>query len=205
MRTGSNWVVWLEQGNPTRDSSLLQIEFGNARQIPQAAPGTTAIAGCDHCVWKGRGKRWIYTQVKALEHTAILGVEQDHVVGEVVGYKQEIGAELALLLSWDDGDAGGIGDGCTRFGFLYSGCDPLALGDFLRLDFNKTLRCNFAFVEGVHSDSVPRIAWAFSFWVCDGTHGRVEVGAIAAECQADEVALVGIFGEAGVGEICDLV
>src|SRR6266403_262797 len=88
MRAWGDGIVWFLQLDPADDLDGREIEFGDARGIPQAAPGAAAVARGHDRVRKRRGVQVVSTEVEALENLTAGNLEQNDVVGKIVGNEE---------------------------------------------------------------------------------------------------------------------
>ena len=92
MRAGRDGIVRLLQLDPADDFAACEIQFGDARCIPQAAPGAAGIASGYARIGERRRHQIACAQVETLEHFAARNIEQHCVVGKIVGDEEAVAA-----------------------------------------------------------------------------------------------------------------
>ena len=60
-------------------------------------------------------------------------------------------------------------------------------------------------MKAVNRDAISSIAWFFAGRITDGTDGSIQMAAVGTERQSKEIALMGIFAEAVIGKIGELI
>ena len=90
MRARGDRVIGLLELDPAHDFAAVQIQFGDLRCIPQAAPGAAAVARGYAGIGERRRDEIACAQVEALEHFAACDIEQHGVVGEIVGHEEAV-------------------------------------------------------------------------------------------------------------------
>ncbi len=153
MRTGGSLRLRLQQRNPARHAARNQIQFGDVRRIPQAAPGTPAIAASNHGVRERGRDHLVSAEVELLQNAPVGRVEQHGIVGKVVGHEQ-----LVASRPWDHGDASGIRDRCSCSRFADSEGHLLPGSNCLWGNFYEALRAYLAIFELIDRDTVASVA-----------------------------------------------
>src|SRR5579862_8529974 len=77
--------------------------------------------------------------------------------------------------------------------------------DSLRSNSDEPLGRDFTLIESVNRYSVARIAGSFALRIRNGANRSVKVMLVATECQPQEKALAGIFPQALIWKVCELV
>src|ERR1700722_5998971 len=95
MRPGGERILRLLKFDPANDLPAGQIKFRHLRSIPQTAPGATPATGCDDAIGERRRDHIARAQVEGLESLSSGGVEQDRIVGEVVGAQEFVVASMS--------------------------------------------------------------------------------------------------------------
>jgi len=134
-------------------------------------------------------------------------VEEQDIVGEVVGYEE-------LVSCWirDDGEAGGDGDGLVggRLGHC-AAVLKAAGGELLQRDGDEALRRDCSILKGVDGDGVAGLLGFSAGGGGEGVDAGVEMLAVRAEDEAgveglrraDECAGLGVFRELAGGGVED--
>src|ERR1700681_3607837 len=112
MRSRSYRRLRSQQWNASNQCFPFEIQLRDLRSVPQTAPGPTAVAGGDYGVRKRRGYKAVIAEIEPRQLCSGFGIEQDYVVGKIVGDEQ-------LVLAWIAGcrfagkncEASGIGNG----------------------------------------------------------------------------------------------
>src|SRR5580692_4028977 len=123
---------------------------------------------------------------------AALGIDENNIIGEIVSHQQLIGGSAAR----DHRQPRGIGNSSTVSSFASALRDSFSRGDFLHRNFDEAFWINFSFVELVDCNPVPSVILLFAGGISDRSDRGVQMIAICAERQPDEIALVSLFGEA---------
>ena len=149
----------------------------------------------DGGVWQRSRDAFEGGEIEAADDFAVGSVEEERFVG-IVG-SDEDGFDA---VTESDAEAGGIGD---IFEFVAT--------EFAARDFRawrkreKSLRRDFAILEVVDGDSVSGASLPFSERIGKRGHGGIEVLAVEAKDQAEEIGLLGLDAEAIIGKIANCV
>ena len=112
----------------------------------------------------------MFAEIELLQDASIGGIQQHHVIREIVGNQQPV---RARALPRDDSKAGGIRDRSSGGGFAKSVRHLFAMGNLLWRNFQKTLWSNFALTKAVNRDAISSITGFFARRIADRTDGGV--------------------------------
>ena len=113
-------------------------------------------------------------QVELFEHVAAGGVDENDVIGKIVGDQQSVGD------AWrgDHGKAGGIRNDGSLGRLMHTLCDFLPRGNVLRRNLYKAIPSDLALMKAINCDPVSGVARFFAGRVSNRTNRSVKMLAI---------------------------
>ena len=195
MRAPGEGIGRFFERDEAKDAAGEQIEFGDGGSVPERDEATSAVGGDDGGVGKRAGDALESREVEAMDDPAVGYVEEDSFVGIVASDE-----ETLLAGAHGEGKTRGIGDVLEIVAAEFAGRDFCARGDG-----DEALWNDLAIVEGIDGDAVAGAAFFLAEGIGEGSHGGVEVLAVEAEGEAEEIGLAGVLAKAGVGEIGEIV
>jgi hypothetical protein len=177
MRTWRNGIFRLKQWDPASDGSLLQIEFGYARSIPQTAPGAPPVVRRHYCVRKRRRNQIVRTYIELLEHRPLAESIRTTLSERLFATSNLSGAFSAR----DYRKACGIRQDRSFVCFLDALRHALSCGNLLRRNLYKAIPTDLAFMKAINCDPISRIARLLSSGVSNRTNRSIKVLTIGAE------------------------
>ncbi len=193
MRTAFESCRGFAQREEPDDRASDEIEFGNGGGIPERNEPALAVRGDYGCVWQRCGDALERGEIEAPDDFAVGRAEQEGFVG-TVGSDEE-GFDVVAN---SDAQAGGIGY-VSKF----------VAAEFAARDFRarrkreKSFGRDVAVLKSVDGDSVAGTSLPFSQRIAQRGHGSIQVLAVEAEDQAEEIGLLGLDAQATVGDIAN--
>src|SRR5262249_28524949 len=149
------------------------------------------IAGHDGGVRQRTRDAFEGREIKPVENFSVRSVKENGFIGIVAGDKDAFRAVDSC-----DAESGRISDVCKLLAAQLAGRNfsPWRKGE-------KLFGRDAAVFKFVHDDAVAGVARLLAEWVGKGSQGSVEIMAIEAKGEAEEIGLMGIVAEAIVGEV----
>ena len=195
MGAAVEWLCGFAEGNGAHDTTGEEIEFGDGGVVPEGGEAAFAIVSDDSGVGQRAGNAFKGGEIETEDDFAVGGIEEKGFIGMVAGNEDALCA-----VDEADGEARGIGNVveflATEFPRREGGA---------RREREETLGGDFAIFEFVDSDAVASTSLLFSERVGEGGHGGVEMLAVEAEGEAEEVGLFRADGEPVVGKVAKSV
>src|ERR1700676_1301410 len=138
-------------------------------------------------------------QVELFEHTAAFGVDENRIIGKIIGDEQLVRCAVA----GDRRKAARIRDSGAIGGFARPLWDFLSRRGPLRRNLYEAIPSQLALMKAINRNPIPGIAGLFTSRVCDGTDRGIEMFAVGAEGKSNEITLVSVYRPAnfpGIGE-----
>jgi hypothetical protein len=114
--------------------SRLDIQLRNLRSIPQAAPGSAAVARSDYAIRVRGGDQSVGAEIKPLKNLSAGNLEEDDVIGKIVCDQKPFAAR-----SRHQRKPCGIGRSSTGGSLENSFGDPLVAGEWRGRNLDRTL------------------------------------------------------------------
>ena len=172
-----------------------QVEFGNARGVPEGDEGATAVMGDNRRVGEGARNALEGRKVEAVEDSAVGGAKEDGFVGALAGDEDVVGAARAR-----DAQARRVGDIVEHEAALFAGRNA-----FPRNQRDEAFRRDDAIFEAVNGNAVPGASLPLAKGIGERGDRGVQVLAVGAEGQTEKIGLLGAAAEAFVGKVAEFV
>lgn len=195
MRAAFQWRFWFFEGDDAVDGAFDEVEFSNGGGVPERDKGAATIVGDDRGVRERAGNAFESGEIEAVKNFAVGGVQEDGFVGVVAGNE-----DLFDAIAGSDAETRGIRD------IAEVGAANCAARNFAaRREGKKTFRSDDSIFEGVNGDAIAETSLLFAQGIGERSDGSVEMFAIDAEGEAEEVGLLGVATKTIVGEIAEFV
>ena len=135
-----------------------------------------------------------------LKNLAACGIQQQDVVGKIVGHQKFVRA-----IAGDHCQSCGIRNGGTGRCLAQAVRNGCARGHHLRGNSDEALGHDSALTKTVNCYAIAGVARPLASGVGDRADGSVEVTAVGAECQSQEITLMGIFTQAIIRKVGELI
>ena len=137
---------------------------------------------------------------KRSQHLSRARVHQHGVVGKILRHQQSI-----TVCGFHHRKACRIRNRLAASDVLGKVREPLPFRQTHSLEFQEAFGIQQAILQAINSDSVPGVARLLALGISKRSHRSVELSAIAAPRQTEEVSLPGIEAEARVRKVAQLV
>src|SRR3984957_7051007 len=129
--------------------------------------------------------------VELPEHAPAVRVDENDVIGKIVGDEQLVGPTAAR----DHRQAGRIRNCRTIVDHARSLGNFLTRGSGLRRNLYKAIPGQPAFVKAINRNPISGVVWLLAGRIGDGANRGIKMFAIGTECESNKIALVRSFGE----------
>ncbi len=163
-------------------ASMLQIQFGNLRSIPERDKSAFPVACGQRRYGIGSRHRAATGKIESMQYLAVGGIHQQGIIGEVISNQQTI-----AVLSMNDGQSRrkGVGHSGRQLCVLHL-ILLLSIGQLLKRNRQQALFGDAIRVECIDENSISRCDLLVGQGVGQRSDTYIEMFAIATESEPGE-------------------